>query len=137
MIESSLATKQEIDRIIYDPEIYDRISDDNCPKLYDFKMDYSAHFIAGHVGESLASLFIVHGEKMHYMVLKPQRRHAKELLDASFKLWPYPVYVEIPSFYRSVINFAKKYGFTQTSIEKNAHLKNGRAYDVHTLRYEA
>ena len=136
MITATLAPKEDIDRIIYDPDLYDRASDDFCPPVDKFEMNYAAHFIGGYVDSKIASLFIVHGKKMHFMVLKGFRKHARDLLDASFEMWPHSVYVEIPSLYKAVINFARKYGFRQVRVDESMHLKNGRLYDLHTLVYE-
>ena len=62
------------------------------------------------------------------MVLKKHRKHARKLLDASFKRRPKPVYCEIPSLYMSVINFAKKYGFVEINKEPRAHKKNDSCF---------
>jgi len=137
MITARSSTTDEIDAIIFDEEIYDRITDDNCPPMNRFRMQYTGgYFISGFVGDEIASLFIVHGKKMHFMVLKPYRRFCHDLMTESFKLWPHDVYVEIPTLYRSVINFVKNFGFQEIDILKDSHLKNGKLYDCHKLTYE-
>ena len=126
----------KIVKAIYD-ELYDRITDDNCPPKEEFKLPSEGYeAVGGYVDGKIASLFMVHDKKMHFMVLKPFRKFARELLDASFKVWPYTVYCEIPSLYKTVINFAKRYGFKETKLELLAHKKNGKLYDIHTLEYE-
>jgi len=137
MIHADKATYGEVKKIILNREIYDRISDDNSPSREEFIIPFEhANFIGGYVDCKIASLFIVHGKKMHFMVLKEFREHANELLQSSFMLWPRDVYVEIPTLYRSVINFAKKFGFKEICVKENAHLKNGKLYDCHKLTYE-
>ena len=137
MIYAMLAPKRDIRKVILNKEIYDRISDDNSPKKEDFIIPYdSSNFIGGYISGKIASLFIVHGKKMHFMVLKEFRKYSKELLEASFVLWPRSVYVEIPSLYQSVINFSKNFGFKEFDILRNGHLKNGVSYDCHKLLYE-
>ena len=125
--------------VLRDPEIYDRITDDNCPALEDFRMPdgIEATFIAGYAGGNIASLFALHHDnKFHYMVLKPYRKHARDLLKKSLALWGRPVWCEIPACYPEVINFARKSGFYEDKINKDAHMKNGDKYDTHIMRYE-
>lgn len=131
------ASKLDIETVIFDAEIYERISDDNCPPKEKFKVPFNdAEYIGGYVEGEIASLFVVHDKKMHFMVLKKFRKYARELLNASFCMRPKDVYCVIPSLYPEVINFAKNYGFKQTAVHKNAHLKNGILYDNHILVYE-
>ena len=138
MIRVGLPNKKDIEHILLDDDIHDRITDDNCPDRGDFQIPFKGCiYIGGYIEGHIASLFIVHNDnKMHFMVIKQHRRHAKELLAASFKMWPHDVYVEIPVLYRSVINFAKNFGFVEMEIKKDDHLKNGKTYDCHKLSYE-
>lgn len=137
MIHADFATRRNIRKVILDKEIYDRIGDDNSPPREEFKIPIDGgNFIGGYVDNKIASLFVVHGKKMHFMVLKDFREHARELLQASFMLWPRDVYIEVPTLYRSVINFAKNFGFKEGDVKKNAHLKNGKLYDCQRLTYE-
>ena len=135
MITTGKSTYEEV--VVFINEFYDRITDDNCPPVELFVMPESGYdAISGYVSGGLASMFIVHGEKMHYMAFKPYRKHSKELLRASFKRRPKAVYCEIPSLYMEVVNFAKNYGFKEINVERLSHRKNGHYYDVHTLTYE-
>lgn len=138
MICVGLPNKKDIEHILFDDEIYDRITDDNCPDKGGFQIPFKGCiYIGGYIDGHIASLFIVHNDnKMHFMVIKQHRQHAKELLAASFKMWPHDVYVEIPALYQSVINFAKNFGFVETEIKKDDHLKNGTLYDCQKLSYE-
>lgn len=137
MITAKFVEADEVKSVIFDNELYDRITDDNCPPKEEFKIpEEGCKFIGGYLFDKLVSLFIVHGNKMHFMVLKPYRKYSKVLLDACFGRWPYSVYCEIPSLYKSVLNFAKKYGFKEVYVELKSHKKNGQLYDVHRLIYE-
>lgn len=136
MITASFCGIEDVNAVIFDDEIYDRIIDDNCPAKEYFIMPDSGYIsVGGYVNGEISSIFIVHGKKMHFMVLKPYRKHAIELLKESFKIHPFDVYVEIPSCYIEVVNFAKNFGFKEIKIEESAHKKNGMLYNVHTLEY--
>ncbi len=129
MINLRQVTTQEAEKVLFDPEIYDRISDDLCPLTVDLPdIDYWG----GYIGDELASITIYHpfrdGLKIHFHVLKPYRSMARHLLDISL-LYEGPIYVEIPTKYQSVINFAKNAGFTEIERRFNSYCKNGKLYD--------
>lgn len=135
-IKAKIARKNDVDRVIYDDEIYDRIGDDMCPPKEEFQFPYGELVtIGGYVDDKIASLFIVHkNNEMHFMVLKSYRKYARRLLKASFGLWPFDVWVNIPALYMSVINFSRKNGFVVSEIIKNGHLKGGKLYDCYILK---
>lgn len=137
MITADFCTAEEAKAVLFDDEIYDRITDDRSPAKEKFTPPAEGvSYIAGYVDGQIASLFIVHDEKLHFMVLKAFRLHARELLRHSFIIWPHRVYVEIPTLYRTVINFAKRAGFKEAGLAPRPHLKNGMLYDRQTLIYE-
>lgn len=144
MITARHATYQETCKLFYDDELYDRISDDNCPGKEDFELPPAGYeAIGGYISGEIASIFFVYydhvykeNNHMHFMVLKPYRKYARKLLDASFKIYPQNVFCEIPSLYRAVINFAKNYGFKEMQIRKQEYKKNGQLYDMHRLIYK-
>lgn len=134
MITAAFASKEDVEKLIYDDELYDRITDDNCPPKEEFEMPTEGfQAVGGYIGGKIASLFMVHDSKMHFMVLKPYRKLASKLWMVSIGFMPCSGYCEVPSLYRSLINFAKKHGFIETKIELLAHKKNGKLYDIHTL----
>lgn len=136
-ITAKISDRREIEPFLLDAELYDRITDDNCPSMENFVFPEAGYIIiAGYVDNKIASMFIVHDGKMHFMVLKPYRKYARLLLSESFRLHPFGVYVEIPSCYMAVVNFAKRCGFRELRIDAGAHKKNGNLYNVHTLSYE-
>ena len=137
MITAAFAPMEDVKKLIYNDELYDRITDDSCPPKEDYILPEEGYIaVGGYIGGEIASLFMVHGKKMHFMALKQYRKQARLLLKESFKVYPYDVYCAIPSLYMSVINFAKNYGFKETSVESRAHKKNGILYDIHILEYE-
>lgn len=137
MITARKPCYEDMVKLIYDDDLYDRMTDDNCPPKEEFEIPTEGYeAVGGYISGEIASLFLVHNNKMHFIVLKPYRKHARELLKASFQKRPHSVYCEISSLYRPVINFAKNYGFIETSIEILAHKKNGQLYNIHRLEYE-
>lgn len=139
MIAAAIANKADIDRVVFDEAIYDRISGDGCPARHEFQVPYDlGTYIGGYMHGAIAALYIINpdGERIHFMVLPEYRRYGRELLQACMKLWPHPVSAEIPSLYPEVVNFARKAGFLEVGIKPGAHMKNGRTYDTHILRHE-
>ena len=137
MITAGFATMADINTVIYDDEIYDRITDDNCPPKEEFKTPTEGYeAVGGYVNGKIASIFVVHDTKMHFMVLKPFRKYASKLWIQTIGFKPCSGYCEVPELYRSLINFAKKHGFKETSIKQDAHKKNGKLYNIHRLEYE-
>ena len=137
MITASFAPIEDVRKLVYDDELYDRITDDNCPPKEEFEMPSEGYeAVGGYIDGKIVSLFMVHDKKMHFMVLKPFRKFAGKLWKVSIKFMPCSGYCEVPALYGSLINFAKKHGFIETGIERLAHKKNGKLYDIHTLEYE-
>jgi len=139
VITSRIISPKEAAKVLNDPEIYDRISNDNCPDTFDEYPD-TALYIGGYVNGQLVSVSIIHetkiGYKFHYQVLKQHRKYAGKLLKQA--IGPIlqiceSIYCEIPSLYRSVINFASKHGFEVVEIKNACYPKNGINYDVHVM----
>jgi hypothetical protein len=135
MITARFISYEEAKVIILDEEMYDRVTDDYCPAREDFEMPYieNIKYIGGYLDKDIASLFVVYDNRMHFMVLKQYRKYARELYKVSSVLYPYSVYVKIPSKYKEVIAFSKKVGFKEIAIEKAAFKKNNIMYDLYTL----
>ena len=120
--------------IILDPEIYDRISDDNSPILEECVFPaINAKYIGGFLGDQLIGLYVVHDGLLHFMVLKNHRKHSRTLLELSHKFHGKPVRIEVPELYQSVINFSRNNQFNFLFMKKRAHTKNGITYDVQVL----
>ena len=125
----------EVARVLYDDEIWERITDDHCPPREQFPVP-PLHYLGGYVDGTIVALYSLHtdtarheGWRMHFMVLKAHRRLASLFIAAFLELSPRPLYVVIPKCYRSVINFAGKWGFDLYAIDLNAYRKGGRSFD--------
>lgn len=138
MITAAFASLDDIRAVMFDAEIFERTNQDGVPLGGDLaKADLSGWaFIGGYVRGRIASLFIVYGGLMHFWVLRPFRGHARALLDASFRLWPESVRIEIPELYPDVIAFAKAYGFVERGRLAGDFLKGGKYYDKIIMDYE-
>lgn len=137
MIELKLIDRVEAARVILDPEIYDRISNDKCPEYFELP---DIPYWGGYVNGELASLNIEgefrDGIKIHFQVLKNYRKHARELLEISIKDIDYPIYAEIPTCFQSTINFALKAGFRTIEIKPENYLKYGKLHDRYLMRLD-
>lgn len=74
----------------------------------------------------------------HILVLKEQRRHAKEFAyEGLHWLFTKTNYVkaniEIPGCVMTTINFAKNFGFIQEGIKRQSYLRDGQLYDIYCL----
>lgn len=137
MIYIKKPSKKDIDTILFDPEIYDRITDDITYGA-DIRVPYDKWFFLGaYIDGKIVGLFYVHDDDwMHFAVLKKYRKYAKEILNKCLKLYPFSIYCIIPTLYKTVINFAKKHNFKQDCVLLKNYLKNGKAYDSVKLVYE-
>ena len=138
MLSIKIPNKKDIDAILFDPEIYERITDDYT-NGQDIQVPYDDwYFLGAYIDGKIVGLFYVHDDNwMHFAVLKEYRRYAGEILKECLKLYPYKVYVTIPTKFRNVINFAKKNGFKESAVLAKHYLKNGVFYDSIKLIYEA
>lgn len=127
-----MISSTEAARIILDPYVYDRITDDYCPKPEDYVMPDIPYY-GGFLNGKLVSVFVYWGENPHFQILKSYRMHAREFAKMFIDISPKPMIAAVPSLYRTYINFLKKLGFTLLSIDKNNYTKNGKTYDTHRL----
>lgn len=130
MIEIKNPTEEDILKIITQPEMYDRMSNDYDPPLFEFVFKKFGDWIGGYVNGEIASLYWVHDfNQMHFMVDKGYREYARDLFYHSQNAWGLPVFCVIPDLYKTTINFAKKAGFTIIKKNKNSFKKNGKIYN--------
>ena len=131
MIQIKVPTDQDVEKIYYDEEIFDRVSDDNTKEIKGSKLPWGKHFmLGGYLDNKIISLFDVNiNGKAHFAVLKPYRRYAREACKKSLDRVNFYTWAEIPVLYKGLINFTKKFGYAETSIAKKSHIKNGVAYD--------
>lgn len=133
-IEAKKPSIDDIERVVFDPWVYDRISHDRSPPKKDvieqLRKGFSGvEYIGGYVNGCIASLYVVHDGLAHFMVLRTFHKFAHGLLDESRRVFPEKVYALIPVCHRSLINFVKKHGFVEAETRKNDFIKNGVAYD--------
>lgn len=134
----------DIKTVLCHPEIYDTITDDNCPKLEDFvpPMNEEYTYIVGYVkGEPIGAM-IYHkyrdGNKCHVQVLPEYRKeYAKKFGEQSllFK-GTLPLYAEIPDLYKNVLDFALINNFKVIDVKENDYIKNGQTYNVNVLEFQ-
>ena len=134
----------DIKTVLCHPEIYDTITDDNCPKLEDFvpPMNEEYTYIVGYVkGEPIGAM-IYHkyrdGNKCHVQVLPEYRKeYAKKFGEQSllFK-GTLPLYAEIPDLYKNVLDFALINNFKVIDVKEGDYIKNGQTYNVNVLEFQ-
>lgn len=137
MIEINIPTKEEIDFITFDPEIWERISDDTLPPKEQFKLSYEIFEFRGfYIEKKLIALASIEKDgNFHFEVLKPYRKFSREILRICLSHLEKSVYCIIPSLHRSVINFAKKNGFKEIGESGKFFIKNKIIYPQIKLIY--
>jgi len=132
-----MISKEAAASVILDPEIYDRITDDRCPKIHELWDD---EYYGGFVGDDLVSVATFErfedGVKVHFQVLKEYRLYARPLFEKSLSAQSGAVYAHIPACFMTTINFVKHHGFKMVKIEPKAYLKYGEHHDRHLLKRE-
>ena len=128
-----------IKKVLCDHEIYDRISDDNCPDSSYFEPPMDCKYIAGYVGDELIGIMIYHYVnerlKCHFQVLKKYRSYANQFARMALgEAKNVSIYAEIPTCYPEVIRFAKELGFKLVGRIKKARLKHGIWTDLEIMR---
>lgn len=130
--------QKDIMAVVMDKDIYDRHTQDTDPNIEQSQQpDLSKGWViyGGYVGGEIASLFMVNNGQLHFYCLKAFRENARELLRDALKMHGKPVFCQIPTLYKAVINFAKKAGFKHVETLKRAWLKGGVLYDVEKLKW--
>ncbi len=131
MIVIKEPSKEEVDIIIFDDEIYDRIADDTCPTKDDFIIPYKdIEFIGCYLDNKIIGLANADKDgKFHFQVLKQYRKYAREVLKQILDKLDRSLYCEIPTCYKSVINFAKNNGFREVgTIDNRKYIKSNIDY---------
>lgn len=139
MIEVKEPTKEEIDLITFDDEIYSRSMDDTTLTKEQIKKIFPYNlfkFLGCYLDGKIIGLSSIENGRFHFEVLKPYRKHARECLKASLEQLEKPLVCEIPTLYKSVINFAKKSGFKELGESINIYRKDNINYKMIRLRYE-
>lgn len=134
MIITETKDIDKIKRVLCDPEIYERITDDGSPNLEDFKPIPPNDKVYYLTDENNIGVVFAHWKNYitlegHVHILKEHRSDAMEFFDKSLK-WAWEntralkIVVSIPDIYRDVLKFVGKNGFVVEGISENSYLKN-------------
>lgn len=143
MIISETKDIELIDRILRDPEIYDRITDDRSPDIEDFEPIPPSDYVYYLTDEQNIGLIFYHWKngvtlEGHVHVLKEHREKAMTFSQKALK-WTWAntealkIIVNIPTLYPDVIKFVEKNGFEMEGLHKGSYLKNSVLYDLALL----
>lgn len=143
MIVKQTTDINEIKHIICNNEIYDCITDDNCPPRDEFEppVDEDHMYIGGYVNNEIIAIMVYHkykdGQICHVQVLPEFRKeYAIQFGEQSLSFrGTRPLYAEIPTLYPNVIHFAKLNGFKEIETIKDSHVKDGSLSDVKVMRF--
>jgi len=144
MIIKECFNVDDIKTVLCHPEIYDTITDDNCPKLEDFvpPMNEEYTYIVGYVkGEPIGAM-IYHkyrdGNKCHVQVLPEYRKECAKKFGEQSLLFKgtLPLYAEIPDLYKNVLDFALINNFKVIDVKESDYIKNGQTYNVNVLEFQ-
>lgn len=142
MIEIKKPTREDIDIITFDEEIWQRTTDDNCPSKEEFKKNYDFYNYFEYWGcylnnKIIALASVKEDGNFHFEVLKPYRKYAKIALNGFLSVLNRDLFCEISIFYKEVINFAKKNGFAEEGeILGRKFTKNGIDYKLIKLIFK-
>lgn len=143
MIVIATECRDDIESILKHPQIYGTITDDNSPATDDCEIpindDYQ--YIGGYVNGEIIAIMVYHkykdGNKCHVQVLPEYRKeYALQFGEQSLLFrGTQPLYAEIPSLYKNVLDFAFRFGFEVIETKKQDYCKNGKFYDLKILRF--
>jgi len=138
MITTKEPTISEIKRVLFDPDIYNRISDDTTPELKDFlklikennyKFD-TKNYCGFYLDNKIIGLADNEDSDFHYQILKKYRhKYAKECLKLAISYFNKPLSCKIPTLYKEVINFALNNGFVEVCKLNLFYIKNNTKYN--------
>lgn len=142
MIEIRKPTREDIDLITFDDEIWQRIIDDNCPSKEELKKNEDFYnyfeFWGCYLNNRIIALASVRKDgNFHFEVLKPYRKYSRIALNGFLTVLNRDLFCEISTFYQSVINFAKNNGFKEEGeILGRKLIKNGIEYKLIKLSFK-
>jgi len=134
----------EIKAVLCHPAIYDTIGEDGCSKVEDYEppFDDGNIYYGGYVNSKIVAIMNYHnyldGSECHFQVLPEFRKeYAIKFGEQSLKFrGTRPLYAEIPTLYKNVLDFALINNFKIIDTIKNDYIKNGKTYDINVLRYD-
>ena len=142
MIEIRKPTREDIDLVTFDDEIWQRSNSDNCPSKEELKANYDFYnyfeFLGCYLNNKIIALATVGNEgNFHFEVLKPYRKYARIALNGFVTVLNRDLFCEIPLLYKEVINFAKNNGFKEEGeILGRKFTKNGIDYKLIKLSFK-
>ena len=144
MIVKQTTDRAEIRAILCHPVIYDTIDEDGGLKVEDFEppIDKDNTYIGGYVNSKIIAIMAydkyLDGLECHVQVLPDFRKeYAIKFGEQSLKFrGTRPLYAEIPTLYKNVLDFALINNFEIIDTIKSDFVKNGKTYDINVLRYK-
>jgi hypothetical protein len=133
----------EIKTVLCNEVIYATIGSDSAPLITEFEPPVNDEYlyIGGYVKGEIIALMVYHkylnGNECHVQVLpKHRKEHAIKFGEQALEFrGTLPLYAEIPSLYKNVLDFALLNSFEVIKVRKNDYIKNGQPYDVNVLEY--
>ena len=143
MILKESFNPDDIRSVLCNPEIYNTISSDDCPKVEDFDlpMGKECSYIVGYVKGLPIGVMIYHkyrdGNKCHVQVLPEYRKeYAIKFGEQSLEFrGTLPLYAEIPDLYKNVLDFALLNGFSVIDKIDDGYIKNGVKHLINVLKF--
>lgn len=134
----------DIKAVLCHPAIYDTITDDNNPDIQGFEPPITDDYlyVGGYEKGEIIALMVYHkyldGNECHVQVLPEHRKeHAKQFGEQALLFrGTLPLYAEIPSLYKNVLDFALKNNFKVIETKDDGYIKNGIKHRINVLKYE-
>lgn len=139
-------TIEEVEQILKDPEIFDRIAEDgHLTEDYEIPFDDHQCYMMLMLEEQAIGVWNLHPLNMvtlgiHCNIIKKYRKHKKEAgrLIVDWFVNDCPIQyqklnAEIPVVYPEVYHFTKKFGFSDEGINRLSIVKNGELVDQYRL----
>lgn len=144
MIVKITDNASDIKAILCQGAIYECITDDECPPADEFEppTDQQYTYVAGYINNEIFAVMVYHryldGNECHIQVLPEYRKeYARDFAEQALTYkGTLPLYAEIPSLYKNVLNFALANNFEVIDTRKDDYIKNGEIYNMNVLRYK-
>ncbi len=138
MIITKTPTREETVKVFLDKENYNRAADDRDPTLEEFNVEWlfndKLRIVGAYIEHEIVGIGLEHDNELHFMLLRQYRKYGHEVVEELMLSFPGEVITKVPFCYPSTLHFAKKHGFVEVGVEKDAFKKNGEFYDEHILR---